>query len=124
MFVEQRMYTAHPHGKLNAWLKAYQEIGGPGSAGSTDGDAALARLAGFLGLASGAPTHLRVTRTHEGEELRIPGPRRSGVAKPGCWSRLLAGLGEDGRRPVEGPFSRTGGWKPCSTSPSSSPSCS
>lgn len=32
MFVEQRMYTAHPHGKLNAWLKAYQEIGGPASA--------------------------------------------------------------------------------------------
>ena len=32
MFIEQRMYTAHPHGRLNAWLKAYQEIGGPASA--------------------------------------------------------------------------------------------
>jgi len=31
MFVEQRMYTAHP-GKLPAWLKLYEEIGGPCSA--------------------------------------------------------------------------------------------
>jgi hypothetical protein len=31
MYVEQRMYTAHP-GKLPAWLKAYEEIGGPCSA--------------------------------------------------------------------------------------------
>ena len=30
MFLEQRMYTAHP-GKLPAWLKAYSEIGGPAS---------------------------------------------------------------------------------------------
>lgn len=31
MYVEQRMYTAHP-GKLPAWLKLYEEIGGPASA--------------------------------------------------------------------------------------------
>lgn len=31
MYVEQRMYTTHP-GKLPAWLKAYEEIGGPCSA--------------------------------------------------------------------------------------------
>jgi NIPSNAP len=31
MYVEQRMYTAHP-GKLPAWLKLYEEIGGPCSA--------------------------------------------------------------------------------------------
>lgn len=31
MFVEQRMYTMHP-GKIGAWLKAYEEIGGPCSA--------------------------------------------------------------------------------------------
>ncbi|MBV1798397.1 NIPSNAP family protein [Siccirubricoccus sp. G192] len=31
MFVEQRMYTAHP-GKIAAWLKLYEEIGGPCSA--------------------------------------------------------------------------------------------
>jgi hypothetical protein len=30
MFIEQRIYTAHP-GKLPAWLKAYSEIGGPAS---------------------------------------------------------------------------------------------
>src|SRR3954469_19169546 len=30
MFLEQRMYTAHP-GKLPGWLKAYAEIGGPAS---------------------------------------------------------------------------------------------
>ena len=30
MFIEQRMYTAHP-GKLPGWLKAYAEIGGPAS---------------------------------------------------------------------------------------------
>ena len=30
MFIEQRIYTAHP-GKLPAWLKAYAEIGGPAS---------------------------------------------------------------------------------------------
>ena len=31
MFIEQRIYTAHP-GKLPAWLKAYEDIGGPCSA--------------------------------------------------------------------------------------------
>jgi hypothetical protein len=31
MFIEQRMYTAHP-GKLPAWLKLYEEVGGPCSA--------------------------------------------------------------------------------------------
>ena len=31
MYIEQRMYTANP-GKLPAWLKAYEEIGGPCSA--------------------------------------------------------------------------------------------
>ncbi|HYZ33137.1 MAG TPA: NIPSNAP family protein [Crenalkalicoccus sp.] len=31
MYVEQRMYTAHP-GRLPAWLKLYEEIGGPCSA--------------------------------------------------------------------------------------------
>ena len=30
MFLEQRIYTAHP-GKLPLWLKAYSEIGGPAS---------------------------------------------------------------------------------------------
>jgi len=30
MFLEQRIYTAHP-GKLPGWLKAYNEIGGPAS---------------------------------------------------------------------------------------------
>lgn len=30
MFIEQRIYTAHP-GKLPAWLKLYSEIGGPAS---------------------------------------------------------------------------------------------
>src|SRR3954449_7182237 len=30
MFIEQRIYTAHP-GKLPAWLKCYAEIGGPAS---------------------------------------------------------------------------------------------
>ena len=30
MYVEQRIYTAHP-GKLPAWLKCYAEIGGPAS---------------------------------------------------------------------------------------------
>lgn len=30
MFLEQRIYTAHP-GKLPGWLKAYAEIGGPAS---------------------------------------------------------------------------------------------
>ncbi len=30
MFVEQRIYTAHP-GKLAAWLKLYEEIGSPSS---------------------------------------------------------------------------------------------
>ncbi len=28
-FVEQRMYTAHPGGKLPAWLKVYKELGSP-----------------------------------------------------------------------------------------------
>ena len=31
MFIEQRQYTAHP-GKLPAWLKLYEEVGGPCSA--------------------------------------------------------------------------------------------
>src|SRR3954453_470387 len=31
MFLEQRIYTAHPS-KLPAWLKLYQDIGGPASA--------------------------------------------------------------------------------------------
>ena len=31
MFIEQRIYTAHP-GKLPAWLKLYEEVGGPCSA--------------------------------------------------------------------------------------------
>ena len=31
MFVEQRQYTAHP-GRIGAWLKLYEEIGGPCSA--------------------------------------------------------------------------------------------
>lgn len=31
MFIEQRTYTAHP-GKLPAWLKLYEEVGGPCSA--------------------------------------------------------------------------------------------
>ena len=31
MFIEQRMYTAHP-GKLPAWLRLYEEVGGPCSA--------------------------------------------------------------------------------------------
>ncbi|MBD0274231.1 MAG: NIPSNAP family protein [Acetobacteraceae bacterium] len=31
MFIEQRIYTAHP-GKLPAWLKLYEEVGGPASA--------------------------------------------------------------------------------------------
>lgn len=31
MFIEQRMYTAHP-GKLPAWLHLYEEVGGPCSA--------------------------------------------------------------------------------------------
>ena len=28
MYIEQRIYTANP-GKLPAWLKLYEEIGGP-----------------------------------------------------------------------------------------------
>src|SRR4028118_2079214 len=31
MFIEQRMYTAHP-GRLPAWLRLYEEVGGPCSA--------------------------------------------------------------------------------------------
>src|SRR4028118_482826 len=31
MFIEQRMYTAYP-GRLPAWLKLYEEVGGPCSA--------------------------------------------------------------------------------------------
>jgi hypothetical protein len=28
-FIEQRMYTAHPGGKLNAWLKVYETLAAP-----------------------------------------------------------------------------------------------
>src|SRR4028119_2316121 len=31
MFIEQRMYTAYP-GRLPAWLRLYEEVGGPCSA--------------------------------------------------------------------------------------------
>ena len=32
MFLEQRQYTAHPGGKLNAWLKLYEALANPTSA--------------------------------------------------------------------------------------------
>ncbi|MDO9711367.1 NIPSNAP family protein [Paracraurococcus lichenis] len=80
MFIEQRIYTAHP-GKLPAWLKAYAEIGGPASSRT------LTPLMGMFTVEFGQINRVLFIRGFDDIDAREEGMKRRD-ADPD-WQRFL-----------------------------------
>jgi len=81
MFLEQRIYTAHP-GKLPLWLKAYSEIGGPASSRT------LTPLIGMFTVEFGQINRVLFVRGFDDIDAREPGLARRD-ADPD-WQRFIA----------------------------------